>query len=112
MPAGKDMGKETFRTGQARPLGLDRAHLLRDHGVPARLVTVQDQTDVRQGHTHTLTGLQDAEPVQMLLAVVAVAGTGAVRYHHAGVLPVPEHMCGHTEAPRGLPDPHTHQYDS
>ncbi len=71
------------------------------------LITVQDQADVCQAETRALAGLNNAEPAEVLFAVVSVSRRGSVGHDDLLVLPVAQHVGGYAQVGGGDSDFHS-----
>lgn len=106
MLAVDDVHEEPLSTLKLRSLLPDAVQLALDHASPVWFTPVQHLPDLRQAHAGALACLQDPQAVEMLLAVVAMAGRRAVRDDDAFVVPVPQHMGRHAKTVSGFPDLH------
>lgn len=98
--------KETLGVLELCSLCPDSSKLPLDHAGSLRLTAVQDLPDLRQAHADVLAGPQYPQALDMFLAVVALTCQSAVGDDDALVVPVPQHVYGHSEAVRNLSDLH------
>lgn len=67
---------------------------------------MQDQTYLRQAHSHPPTRMKNAETVQILVAVIAVAHRSPPGTDNTDLIPVAQHMDLSFEQARHLSDLH------
>lgn len=106
MAAADHVGEELLRVLDALTLCPKALPLLLDDGDAPRLVPVENEPYLRQAHPDPLAGPQNAQTVQVLLGVVAMAGGGAPGRDRAHLVPMAQHMLGHPDLTGGVSDPH------
>lgn len=106
MPTFANMEEERLGRIERGALRTNRRQSSRDHFGASRLTTAQNQPDLGKAHAHTLTGQHGPASAQLLVRIVPVPARGPVRHDDALVLPVPEHMRGHSQLCGRIPDLH------
>ncbi|GAA4295349.1 hypothetical protein GCM10023086_08250 [Streptomyces venetus] len=98
--------EESFGVLELCSLRPDPVELPLDHARSLGFTPVKDLPDVRQAHADALARPEDPQAVEVLLAVFAPAGRGAVGHDDTLVVPVSEYMHRHSETVSGFSDLH------
>lgn len=106
MPTSDDMGEESLRALELPAMLMDRCEPSLDDAGSAGFVSVEHLTNLGEAHADSLAGLQDAQPVEVVLGVLAVSRRRAIGDDDALGVPVPQHMHVHPDPSRGLADLH------
>lgn len=82
------MDQERLDAFEFLPLAANPFQTVVDHLFAPDFVTVQDETYLGQAEPHTLAGLNDPKPAEVLFAVAPVPRRVSVRHDYPFIFPV------------------------
>lgn len=100
------MRQERLCRGEFGALVPDRVQATVDRRRASPLAAMKNLADLRQTQPRGSAGQHDAQPLHMLVAVVAMPGGCAIRNNDTLVLPMAQHMRRNAEPAGSLSDPH------